>query len=83
MRDAPDTTASTVGAPPPAGPLLVTVEEAGQILCLSRSTVYRLIDTGDLEVVHIGRAVRVPCSALVAFVDRLRTIAEPVSATHG
>lgn len=78
MRDSPNSTAAQVGTPSAVGPLLVTVE-AGQILCLSRSAVYRLIDTGDLEVVHIGRAVRVPRSALVTFVDRLRTAAEPVS----
>lgn len=82
MRGAPDTSATHLGAPT-AGPLLVTIEEAGQLLCLSRSSVYRLIDSGDVEVVHIGRAVRVPVTALADFVDRLRAPAKPVSATGG
>lgn len=64
-------------------PLLVTIEEAGKLLCLSRSSVYRLIDSGDIEAVHIGRAVRVPVTALADFVDRLRAPAEHVSATGG
>ena len=51
-------------APPPEGeapeptpvPLLVTIAEAAIALGVGRSTVYDLIATGELEVVHIGRA---------------------------
>jgi excisionase family DNA binding protein len=41
-------------------PALVTVKDAGRILSVSRSTVYQLISSGRLEVVHIRRSVRVP-----------------------
>ena len=52
--------------------LLLSVEEAGKALGVSRSTVYELIGSGDLEVVHIRRSVRVPVDAVHDFVRRLR-----------
>jgi excisionase family DNA binding protein len=55
-----------------AVPTLVTVKEAGRILSISRSTVYELIAAGRLEVVHIGRSVRVPLDALTTYVQTLR-----------
>lgn len=53
--------------------LLLSVEDAGKALGVSRSTVYELIGSGDLEVVHIRRSVRVPVDAVRGFVRRLRT----------
>jgi excisionase family DNA binding protein len=53
-------------------PLLVRVPEAARLLGLGRSTVYELIAAGDIEVVHVGRACRVPRSALDEFVERRR-----------
>ena len=52
--------------------LLLSVEDAGRALGVSRSTVYELIGSGDLEVVHIRRSVRVPVDAVHDFVRRLR-----------
>lgn len=52
--------------------LLLSVEEAGKALGVSRSTMYELIGSGDLEVVHIRRSVRVPVDAVHDFVRRLR-----------
>ena len=52
--------------------LLLSVEDAGRALGVSRSTVYELIGSGDLEVVHIRRSVRVPVDAIQDFVRRLR-----------
>lgn len=52
--------------------LLLSVEEAGKALGVSRSTVNELIGSGDLEVVHVRRSVRVPVDALHNFVRRLR-----------
>ena len=52
--------------------LLLSVEDAGRALGVSRSTVYELIGSGDLEVVHIRRSVRVPVDAIHDFVRRLR-----------
>jgi len=42
------------------------------VLSVGRTTVYELIGAGDLEAVHIGRAVRVPLVELHAFVERQR-----------
>jgi excisionase family DNA binding protein len=52
--------------------LLLSVEDAGRALGVSRSTVYELISSGDLEVVHVRRSVRVPVDAIHDFVRRLR-----------
>jgi excisionase family DNA binding protein len=51
---------------------LLTVWETARALGVGRSTVYELINAGELEVVHIGRACRVPIVAVEAYVERLR-----------
>lgn len=45
-------------------PLLVRVEEAARILSLSRSTVYQMLDAGELPSVRRGTARRIPVAAL-------------------
>ena len=60
------------GADGNAVPRLLTVEEAGRLLAVSRSTVYELITAGRLETVHIGRSVRVPLDAIASYIERLR-----------
>ena len=64
-----------------AVPALLTVREAGRLLAISRSSVYELIGAGKLETVHIGRSVRVPADALIAYVASLRE--EPPSGATG
>jgi excisionase family DNA binding protein len=66
IRDA----ASLPPAPPlPAvRPSLLTVEQAGEALCLSRSAVYALIASGELFSVRIGSRRRVPVRAVDAYV---------------
>jgi excisionase family DNA binding protein len=54
------------------GRLLLTVVQAAEMLAIGRTTVYQLISAGDLEVVHIGRATRVPVAAVEDLVTRLR-----------
>ena len=57
----------------PGGPvLLLSIHQAARTLGLGRSKLYELIAAGDLEVVHIGRATRVPVDAVERFVERLR-----------
>jgi excisionase family DNA binding protein len=63
----PDTTNPSMSV------LLLTVVEAGKLLGVGRTTAYELIGSGDLEVVHIGRAARVPVDSVHAYVARLRT----------
>ena len=50
--------------------LLVRIPEAAERLGLSRSTVYELIASGELNVIRYGRAVRVPVGELAAWVER-------------
>jgi excisionase family DNA binding protein len=52
--------------------LLLSIQEAGRALGIRRSKMYELIAAGELETVHIGRAVRVPVDAIQDFVRRLR-----------
>ena len=51
--------------------LLVTVDGAASMLNVGRSTLYQLIDHGDLRPVHIGRSVRFRVSDLELFVEHL------------
>jgi len=53
-------------------PILLTVRQAAEILAIGRTTAYELIAAGHLEVVHIGRSVRVPVEAVEVLVARLR-----------
>ena len=51
--------------------LLYTVEEAGGILSLSRTQIFRLIDLEELGSVKIGKARRISSEQLEAFVRSL------------
>jgi excisionase family DNA binding protein len=53
-------------------PTLVSVVDAAAALGIGRSKMYELIAAGEIEVVHIGRSVRVPVEEIDEFVDRLR-----------
>lgn len=55
-------------------PELLTVAEAGSLLRVSRSTIYQLMDAGQLTYVRIGtRCRRVPKEALVDLLERSLT----------
>jgi excisionase family DNA binding protein len=56
--------------------LLLRIPEAARRLGLGRSTVYEMIQAGDLPVVRIGKAVRIPASRLEAWVEQQAQIAE-------
>lgn len=49
--------------------LLLRIPEVAAELRLARSSVYQLIQTGELPVVRFGRAVRVPRSALESWIE--------------
>lgn len=59
--------------------LLLTVEEAGKTLRAGRSTMYRLLESGQIESVKIGRIRRIPVDALQAYVGTLRKEAQRAS----
>jgi excisionase family DNA binding protein len=52
-------------------PLLLTPEEAGVALRVSRSVVYQLLASGAVVSVKIGGARRIPLAALRAYVASL------------
>lgn len=45
----------------------LTVAEVAEIMRLSRMTVYRFVQRGDLPAVRVGRSYRVPSDALDAY----------------
>lgn len=64
-------------------PPFLSLPEAAEWLCVSRSTVKRLIAKGDLEAIRVGARRKVPASSLSAYVKRdiliLGDAAEPSS----
>ncbi|MFJ2645846.1 excisionase family DNA-binding protein [Streptomyces sp. NPDC087420] len=52
--------------------VLLTVEEAARRLRIGRTTCFKLVSTGELESVTVGRLRRVPADALPAYVAMLR-----------
>ena len=56
-------------------PILLTIPEAAHRLGIGRTLTYELIAAGELEVVHINRAARVPLDAVHGFVERHRASA--------
>lgn len=57
--------------------LLLTVQEAAKCLRLGRTLVYRLISSGELESVKVGRLRRVPAECLPEYVATLRRARSP------
>lgn len=49
--------------------LTVTVEEAGEMLGISRGLAYELVRRGELPHVRLGRRIVVPVRSLLAMVD--------------
>jgi excisionase family DNA binding protein len=56
-------------------PLLVGINDAAQMLGLSRSKLYELIAEKRIPLVKIGRSSRVPLPGLKAFTASLNNIA--------
>ena len=54
-----------------ADPLLLTPEEAAELLRLGRTTVYALMKAGEINAVHIGRSCRISRAELERYVRRL------------
>ncbi|HEY3447471.1 MAG TPA: helix-turn-helix domain-containing protein [Myxococcales bacterium] len=49
---------------------LATLRESGAFLSLSRSGLYKLLRSGELPSVKVGKARRIPRAALAAFVEQ-------------
>ena len=54
----------TGNASPVTSARFLTIFEAASILRVSKQTVYRLVRTGDLEAIRVGRSFRIPAHAL-------------------
>lgn len=57
--------------------LLLTVQEAAELLGIKRSKLYELLAAGEIESVKIGAARRVPQAAIEAFIEELRGEHDP------
>lgn len=55
--------------------LLLTPEEAAEVLGIGRTRVFRLMATGELRSLLIGRSRRIPADALPEFVAVLEAVA--------
>ena len=52
-------------------PLLLTVKQAAELMGVGRTTLYELMDTGEVYSVHRGASRRLPLWAVYDYVDRL------------
>ena len=52
--------------------LLYKMPEAAKVLDLGLTKTYELVHSGQLRVVHVGRAIRVPADALTDLVEQLQ-----------
>lgn len=50
--------------------LLLKVDEAADLLCISRSRIYRLINLGELDSIKVGGLRRIPTIAAYEYVER-------------
>jgi excisionase family DNA binding protein len=48
----------------------LTYAEAGQMVGLSRVTLWKLVSTGEVEAARVGRAVRINRESLTAYMRR-------------
>jgi excisionase family DNA binding protein len=54
---------------PEEAPLLLKAKEVAKILGIGRTKVYEMMAAGELPVVHIGTAVRVPRQRLLDWIE--------------
>ncbi len=59
--------------PNPAERPTVTVEEAGELLGVSRGSAYEAARTGELPTIRIGRRLLVPTARLLALLGQADT----------
>lgn len=63
--------ASSLDRSAPVTKLLLTADEAAEIIGIGRTKVYELLRLGHIESVRIGRCRRIPLRAVHAYVERL------------
>jgi excisionase family DNA binding protein len=55
----------------PVMPLLLTVNQAAELLGMGRSTLYELLDAGELRSIKRGASRRIPLKEVHQYIDRL------------
>ena len=50
--------------------ILLTIREAGEAIGIGKSKMYELIREGEIPILRIGRAVRIPAADLRLWVSR-------------
>jgi putative molybdopterin biosynthesis protein len=58
------------------GTVLLSPADAARMAAVSRDTIYRLVDRGDLRAVHVGRQLRIREADFDAYLERARSDAE-------
>lgn len=61
----------------------LTVEEVAAAMRVSKMTVYRLLRSGELPGVRVGRSFRVPQDALEAYLRSSSTVPRPEERREG
>jgi putative molybdopterin biosynthesis protein len=56
--------------PTPDGTVLLTPAEVARLAAISRKTVYREIDRGELKAIHVGRQLRIDPTDLSQYLGR-------------
>ena len=59
-------------------PILYTPQEVAEIMSISRSQVYNLMNSNQLESVHIGRSRRITMDQIHEFVGQLTSKVEHI-----
>jgi putative molybdopterin biosynthesis protein len=54
------------------GSVLLSPTDAARLAQVSRDTIYREIDRGELRAAHVGRQLRIDPSDFAAYLDRER-----------
>jgi excisionase family DNA binding protein len=60
----------------------LTVVEVADVMRVSKMTVYRLVHSGELPAVRVGRSFRVPQDALDHYLATSMTVEPPATGEH-
>ena len=60
-------------------PILYTPVQTARIMGISRSQVYNLMNSGDLNSIHIGRSRRIANTHVQQFIQSLEKVAQPMN----
>ena len=53
-----------------AAPDVLTVSDLQKLLSIGRSTAYRLIESGEIRCIRVGRTIRIPKKFVVDFIEK-------------